>query len=110
MVFSTPPVFAAENDQFFLQKLDEYTPQELLDLFGGLPNSSKVEAAQFACKALERGVGLADLNLLGMKLNHSSVSSQKYIAGLMQAGVETYCPKTEYEYQVAVIRSYTNNL
>ncbi|MBE9020398.1 DUF732 domain-containing protein [Chroococcidiopsidales cyanobacterium LEGE 13417] len=110
LVFSATPAFAVGNDQVFLQKLDEYTPQELLDLFGGIPDSSKVEAAQFACKALKRGVELAELNLLGMKLNHSSVSNQKYIAGLMQAGVETYCPKTEYEYQVAAIRNNTNNL
>lgn len=101
---------ATGNDLLFFQKLNEYLPEELLGLFGGIPDSSKIEAAQFACKTLKKGGSLTDLNLLGMKINHSSVSSQKYISALMLAGVETYCPQTEYQYQAGMVRINANNL
>ncbi|AUT04702.1 hypothetical protein CLI64_30145 (plasmid) [Nostoc sp. CENA543] len=109
------PVFAAGDDDLFLQKFNDYIPEELIDLFGGVPfpaitDSEKIEAAQFACRALNRGNTLTDLNLLGMKINRSLVSEQKYIAALMQAAVETYCPTDKYLYQAAVIRRYTDNL
>lgn len=115
VIISDNPAFAAGHDDLLLQKLNKYIPEELIDLFGGvpfagIPDSQKIEAAQFACRALNKGNKLTDLNLLGMKINRSQVSEQKYIAALMQASVETYCPTDKYLYQAAAIRSYTDNL
>lgn len=92
LTVSAPALADTESDQVFLQAMSEQLDEDTQMLYGGLPDSAKIEAGQFACQSFKRGISLQELNLLGLQRHNPSQSALRYVEALAQAAIAAYCP------------------